>query len=180
MNEEGKQGSFKGIVVVMMITIVIASLWNSVSWIKDFAHAILGPTLGVLLDWNMVGGMVIIILAMSLITTLTQKYGTDQKTIREMKQEQKALQEEMKTVKEHPEKLMELQKKQFEFLPRMMKLSMRPIIYTSVPFVLLFRWFMDFFTEMGDPRFFGMTWFWFYLLGTIFIGTILRKTFKVV
>ena len=87
----------------------------------------------------------------------------------------------MKKYKDHPEKLMELQKKQFEFIPKTMKLSMRAIVFTGIPFILFFRWFMDFFTAIGDPKFFGfLSWFWFYLIFSIIFSSILRKIFKVV
>jgi len=40
---------------------------------------------------------------------------------------------------------------------------------------------MDFFSALGDPKFFGfLSWFWFYLLGTLIFGTILRKIMNVV
>ncbi len=49
---------------------------------------------------------------------------------------------------------MELQKKQFAFLPKMMKMSMRPMVYTAIPLILFFRWFMDYFTAFESFRFF--------------------------
>ena len=120
-------------------------------------------------------------LIIAILTTIIQKYATDQETLKELKKEQKLLQEEMKKYKDHPEKLMELQKKQLEFIPKTMKLSMRAIVYTGVPFILLFRWFMDFFNTIPDFRFFGfLSWFWFYLIFTIILSSILRKIFKVV
>ena len=76
--------------------------------------------------------------------TIIQKYATDQKILREMKEEQKILQEEMKKYKNHPEKVAELSRKQLEFIPKTMKLTMRPIVYTAIPLILFFRWFMDF------------------------------------
>lgn len=176
-----KEGSFKGIFIVMLISLLIAFFWESVSWIKNAAHVVLNPSAGALLNWNLTLGMTIIVLLIAVIMTIIQKYATDQKTLREMKKEQKELQAEMKKVKAHPEKMMELQKKQFAFLPKMMKLSMRPIIYTSIPLILFFRWFMDYFTLAGDIKFFGfLSWFWFYLLGSIIFSSILRKIFKVV
>ncbi len=176
-----KEGSFKGIFIVMLIALMIAFFWESVSWIKNAAHAVLDPTVGILLNWNLTFGMTVIIILIAILMTLVQKYGTDQKTLREMKKEQKELQAEIKKVKEHPEKMMELQKKQFAFMPKMMKLSMRPIMYTSIPLILFFRWFMDFFNTMGDVRFFGfLSWFWFYILGSIIFSAVLRKIFKVV
>ncbi len=176
-----KEGGFRGIFIVMIASVMIALFWDSFSVIKNFVHMLLDPTAGVLLGWNLTIGMIFIIMVISLIMTLSQKYATDQKTLREMKKEQKELQEEMKKLKGNPEKLLELQKKQFEFLPKMMKVSMRSIVYTAIPLILFFRWFMDFFSALGDPKFFGfLSWFWFYLLGTLIFGTILRKIMNVV
>jgi uncharacterized membrane protein (DUF106 family) len=183
MDTEGKQGGFRGIFIVMIVSLLIAFFWDTLSFIKNGAHAILNPTAGVLLNWNLTWGMIIIVLIIAIFMTLIQKYATDQETqetLREMKKEQKALQEEMKKYREHPEKMVELQKKQFGFMPKMMKLSMRPMMYTAIPLILFFRWFMDFFAAIGDPRFFGfLNWFWFYLIGSILFSSILRKVLKV-
>ena len=54
----------------------------------------------------------------ALLITLVQKYTVDQESLKKIKGEQKLLQEEMKKYKDHPEKLLELQKKQLEFLPQ--------------------------------------------------------------
>lgn len=181
MNEKGKEGSFTPIFVVMGITVLIALFWESFPLIKNSVASILDPTAGFLLTWNITWGMLIIVAIISLIITIVQKYATDQETLREMKNEQKILQEEMKKFKDHPEKLMELQKKQFEFIPKTMKLSMRVLVYTGIPFILFFRWFNDFFIEFGSPKFFGiMNWFVFYLLFSIIFGSLFRKIFKVV
>ena len=176
----GKQGNFKLIFLVMILSILIASLWDTVPAIKDSVHAVLNPSAGRLLNWNITWGMTILIFIITAITTLLQKYTTDQKTLKELKQEQKILQEEMKKYKENPAKIMELQKKQMEFLPKTMKLTMRPIIFTGIPFVLFFRWFMDYFALIPDFKFFNFfSWFWFYLIGSIIFSSILRKVFKV-
>jgi uncharacterized membrane protein (DUF106 family) len=176
-----KEASFKPIFFAIAISAIIAMSWESIPIIKNIAHSILDPTAGTLIHWNLNYGMLILILIISLFMTLLQKYGTDQETLRELKKEQKILQEEMKKYKEHPEKLMSLQKKQLEFLPKTMKLSMRPVVYTSIPLILFFRWFHDIFTIMGDPQFFGFfNWFWFYIVGSMVFNLGLRKVLKVV
>jgi len=182
MDKEGKEGSFKPIIIVMLISLVIAGLWDKVSVIKGSIHAILDPSAGALLLWNVSWGMTIIILVVTLIVTLAQKYATDQEALRELKKEQKQIQEEMKKFKEHPEKLMDLQKTQMKLLPKQMKLSMRAIAFTGVPLILFFRWFQDFFTTLGDVKFFGIigSWFLFYLIIAMVFGAILRKYLKVV
>ena len=181
MDNEGKESSFVWIFIVMTISLVIASLWETIPAIKNSAHAALNPTAGLLLNWNLTWGMTFLVLIIALFMTIIQKYATDQKTMREMRDEQKALQEEMKRYKDHPEKLMSLQKKQFEFMPKMMKLSMRPLVYTAIPLILFFRWFVDYFGAIGEFKFFGyFSWFWFYLLGSIVFSSILRKVMNVV
>jgi len=175
-----KEGSFHLIFLVLIVSLLIAFFWDSVSIIKDSVHSVLNPSAGVLLMWNLTYGMLILVFLITVFMTLAQKYGTDQKTLKRLKDEQKELQKEMKKVKDHPEKMAELTKKQFEFFPLMMKHSMRPIIYTGIPLILLFRWFIDFFAVMPDYRFFGfLSWFWFYLVMSIVFSSILRKIFKV-
>ena len=178
--EDKKGGSFTPILIVMLISLLIASFWGKYPIIKETISKGLDPSLGALLDWNILIGMLVIVFIISSIMTLAQKYLTDQKTLKELKKEQKLLQEEMKKYKEHPEKLVELQKKQFEIIPKTMKLTMRPIVYTGIPIILFFRWFMDYFNAMPDFRFFGfLSWFWFYLIFSIIFSSILRKVFKV-
>jgi len=176
-----KGGSFRPIFIVMSVSLLIAFFWDSFPPIKNAAHFVLDPTAGFLLNWNTTYGMLALIFIISLFITLLQKYATDQETLKELKKEQKILQGEMKKFKEHPEKLMELQKKQFEFIPQTMKLSMRPIIFSGVPLILFFRWFQDVFSLMGDYKFFGILgWFGFYLITSIIFNMVLRKILKVV
>ena len=168
--------------LVMLGSILIASLWNTMPVIKDTVHAALDPTLGVFLDWKISWGMFLLIAIISLIMTLVQKYGTDQEALREIKKEQKFVQQEMKKYKHDPAKLMEFNKKQMEKMPEIMKITMRPLIFTFVPFVLLFRWFHDYFSTaaLEGFRFLGfLSWFWFYLIFSIIFSSIFRKALKV-
>jgi len=180
--EDKKGGSFAPVLIIMLISMFIAFYWDKIPWVKDNIGKALDPTLGAMLDWHITIGMLVIVFIISIIMTLAQKYLTDQETLKELKKEQKLLQEEMQKYKEDPAKLMELQKKQFEFIPKTMKLTMRPIIYTGVPIILFFRWFMDYFNQpmMDGFKFFGfLSWFWFYLIFSIIFSSILRKVFKV-
>lgn len=166
--------------LVMILSFIIAGAWNSFPIIKTSAHHILDPTAGALMNFNIYFGMIIVVFVITLFTVVIQKYGTDQAELKKLKEEQKILQEEMKKYKDHPEKLMELQKKSFEFMPKTMDLTMKPLIYTAIPFVLFFRWFNDYFLLLPDFKFFGFfSWFWFYFLASILFNTILRKMMKV-
>jgi uncharacterized membrane protein (DUF106 family) len=182
---KNKEGSFKPLIFVMIASLAIAMFWDKIPFIKDSVHFVLDPSAGTLLSlgipYGLEIGMLLIILIISLLTTLVQKYATDQKALKELRKEQKILQEEMKKYKEHPEKMAELSKKQFEFIPKTFKLTSRAIMFTGVPFILFFRWFHDFFATMGDPKFFGvLSWLWFYLIFTMVFSSIFRKVLKVV
>lgn len=168
----------KTLFLVMALSLVVATLWDSLPIIKTTIHAALDPTLGKLLDFHLNIGFIIIVAIFTLITTLLQKYMTDQQTLREIKEEQKLMQEEMKKYKEHPEKLMEFQKKSMELTFKAMPITMRPLIYTSIPFILFFRWFGDFFAA-NPVKILGMNWLLAYILFSIIISIILRKILKV-
>lgn len=175
-----KSGSFGLIFFVMVISLVIAGFWNSLPIVKNSVNAVLNPTAGALLGLNLTFGMAILVLLLSTFTTVIQKYATDQKTLRQMKEEQKKLQEDLKKLEVGSKEHTELSMKSMKFIGPMFKLSMRPIIYTAIPFILFFRWFTDYFASI-DFRFFGFfSWFWFYLLGSIIFSSILRKILKVV
>jgi len=176
-----KEGSFAPVIFIMFVSLIIAFCWNSVPILKNTIHSVLDPSAGVLLNWNLLYGMLIVVFIITLITTFVQKYGTDQKTLRELRDEQKKVQKEMKEYRDDPAKIMELQKSMWPTTIRIMKISMRSIIYTGIPFILFFRWFMDYFTAIGNPKvFWFLSWFWFYLIFAMIFSSILRKVLKVV
>ena len=127
-NKTAKEGSFMPIILIMIASLIIAFYWEKLPWISNSIHYVFNPSAGALLDWNLNLGMIIIVFVITLLTTIVQKYATDQKTLKELKAEQKEIQKQMKEFKNHPEKLMELQKKQFAMMPKQMKLSMRAIL----------------------------------------------------
>src|SRR3989338_3379172 len=184
-NKKG-EGSFTLIIIIMIVSLIIASLWDKIPEIKNSVHSVLNPSAGFLLDWNLNIGMLIVVFVITLLTTIVQKYGTNQKALKELRKEQKEIQQQMKEFKAHPEKLIELQKKQFKLIPKQMKLSMRAIAYTGIPFILFFRWFGDYFLSAeeiaGEPirLWLGMSWFLFYILFAIVFGAILRKWWDIV
>ena len=163
---------------VMLLSMVVAFAWDSVPVIKTLAHSILDPTAGALLDWHPLFGFLLITAIIVLITTLVQKFATDQKMLKELRNESKLLNEEMKKFKDHPEKLMEIQKKQFEIMGKTMPLTMRPLLYTMIPFVLFLRWFADYFA-LNPFKFLGLSWFWAYFIASIIFSIIFRKILKV-
>lgn len=165
---------------LMAISLVIVALWNSVPVIKNSVDSVLTPTIGKIINWNLTWGTLIVFFIIAFLTTLIQKFATDQETLRELKKEQKELQKEMNKYKDDPKKMMEFQKNLWPTTMKIMEVSMKSSLFTIIPFILLFRWFLDFFTALGSPRFFGfLSWFWFYLLSVIIFSSILRKWLNV-
>jgi len=166
--------------IALLVSMIIASAWDKTPWIKDSIHFVLDPTAGALINWNLTIGMLLIIFLLALLVTIVQKYTTDQKALKELKEEQKKLQKEMKEAKNDPQKMAEINKKNMALMPKQFKLSMGSMAYTAIPFILLFRWFGDYFTAIGNPKILGFIgWFWFYLIFSIIFGMIIKKQMKV-
>ena len=171
--------SMKTLFLVVVISMAIALFWNKVPIIKESVHAVLNPTVGKLLDWSANIGIAIISAIIGLFMTIIQKYTTDQETLRQIKKEQKILQAEMKNYKDQPEKMLEMQKKQFQFIPRTFEITLRPIMYTSIPIIILFRWFNDYFAINAVKVFGFLGWLWAYIILSMIFTTIFRKVFNV-
>ena len=181
-----KEGNFRVVAIFMLVSMVIAFNWDKWSWMKDAIHSVFNPTLGALLSWNLNIGMLIIVLILSVIMSIIQKYTTNQKELKELKKLQKDLQKKANEHKHDPQKSMQYQKEMMSLMPKQMKLGMRTIVYTGIPFILLFRWFTDYFLTIqeatGAPvRIFGFfSWFWFYLIGSMVFSSIIKKKFDIV
>jgi uncharacterized membrane protein (DUF106 family) len=179
MKERDKKGKLKGgtigLLFVLAISFYIGIYWEKLDAVRAAVGFVLDPTFGVLIEWNTFIGFLITVAVISLILTIAQKFFTDQAELKILKAEQKAVQEEMKQYKNHPEKLIELQKKSFSTMPKMMHLTMRAFVYTGVPIILFFRWFQ----EMLAPIY-GGWWILYYLIGAMIFSIIFRKIFKVV
>jgi uncharacterized membrane protein (DUF106 family) len=173
---ENKKGlGMLGLFLVMIVSIYVASLWNATlfgkeEFIRTSVKGLLDPNFGVLLKWNLIIGFIVIVGLISLFLTITQKFLTDQEELKKMKKEQKILQEEMKKYKDHPQKLLELQKKQLEFIPKTFDLTMKPLFYTSIPIILLFRWFSEYFLPAW-----GNWWILYYIIVAMIFSGIFRK-----
>jgi len=165
--------------IVMLLSLGVAFLWGSVPYVKTIVHAGLDPSAGVLLTWNVTIGMLFLVGLITLITTLLQKYATDQNALKTIKEEQKLVQQEMKLAKDNPTKSMELSKKSMELSMKTMPMTMRPLMYTVIPFVLFLRWFNDYFTVNPVHILGFLNWFWAYLIFSIIFSAIFRKVLKV-
>jgi uncharacterized membrane protein (DUF106 family) len=167
------------LMILWIVVLAIGLFWNNVPVIKNTVHAVFDPTLGALLDANIFWGMLGIIIVLNLIMIFVQKYATDQEALKRLKKEQKDFQKQIKQFKDDPQKMLELNQKQFEFFKETFRLTSRSWTYTLIPFVLLFRWFTDYFANVSYEFFGFFSWFWFYLIASIVITSIFRKVFDV-
>ena len=187
MAEEKKSSSMGGMLwffLILLISIYIASKWNSQlsifgsdKTVKEFVGSFMDPVFGRLIEINVYLGFIVIVGLITFLLTLAQKYLSDQAQLKEIRKEQKYLQEEMKKYKDHPEKLLELQKQQLAFMPRTMDITMGSMAYTAIPILLFFRWFYDYFAENPVKIFGFMGWIWAYLLLSIIFSMIYRNVF---
>jgi uncharacterized membrane protein (DUF106 family) len=164
--------------LVMIVGLGVVFLWDNIPAIKLGVHAALDPSFGELMNWNLNLGFIFIVLIFSGITILAQKYLSDQETLKRLKEEMKLVQDEMKLYKQDPKKTSELTTKSFELTMKTMPITMRPALYTSIPFILTFRWFNDYFIS-NPTNVFGMNWIFAYLILTLVMTSVLKKVFEV-
>lgn len=84
--------------------------------------------------------ILVISFLISLMITLIYKFTTDQKLMKDLKDEIKEFQTQLKTLKEDPEKMMEVQKRAMEVNMKYMMHSFRPTLFTFIPIILIFGW----------------------------------------
>ena len=118
--------------------------------------------------------VIIAALLISFFISLVNFFVLDKEKMHEIKGKQKALQEEMKNHKDNPQKLMELQKEMFSHMGETMRHSMKPMLITFIPLIILFPLLRNMLltTQIAS------TWFWWYLGASIVSSLVFRKLFK--
>src|SRR3989344_1774334 len=103
-------------------------------------ESLLDPVFSPLLQLHPLWGIAIISLILTWIITLVYKWVTDQKLMKELKDDIKSVQKEMKEFKDNPAKVMEIQKKAMEKNMQYMMHSFKPMIFTLIPILIIFGW----------------------------------------
>ena len=109
----------------------------------------------------------------TLISTLAQKWLTNQEHLKTLKARQKEIQKELKGCKE-PTVMQELNAEMMQLTGLMFKSSMKPMFATMIPFLILFWWLKSIYIPL-----LGNGWIWYYLGYSIAASIVLRKVFKV-
>ncbi|MBS3083595.1 DUF106 domain-containing protein [Candidatus Pacearchaeota archaeon] len=165
--------------LVMLLGLAVATLWDKIPAIGDSVHLALDPSLGILLNWDVTIGLLLITAVLNFITTILHKKVTDQDLLKQLKEEQKLVNAELKLYRDNPQKSMELSKKSMELAMKTMPITMRPVIYTTIPFILLIRWFGDYFKDNPAKILGFMSGIWAYIVFFIVFSIIFRKIMKV-
>lgn len=100
----------------------------------------LDPIFDPLLSLNPLLAVAILTFIISLIIVVIYKYTTNQKLMKELKDELKKHQDDMKKHKDNPDKMMEIQKSAMESNMKYMTHSFRATLFTFLPIIILFGW----------------------------------------
>lgn len=109
----------------------------------------------------------------TLISTLAQKWLTNQEHLKSLKKRQKEIQKELKKCKDECV-MKELNLEMMKIVGVMFKSSMKPMFVTIIPFLLLFAWLRGVYSPVM-----GSSWIWYYIGYSIVASMILRKVLKV-
>lgn len=100
----------------------------------------LDPILSPLLNLPILTAILIVSFIVTLIMTLIYKLMTDQKLMKELRDDIKKFQKQMKELRHDPNKVMEIQKQAMEKNMKYMTHSMKPTLITLIPIIIIFGW----------------------------------------
>ncbi len=101
---------------------------------------ILDPVLGPLLNLPPAWSIAILTFVITLVMVLIYKKFTDQEVLKSLKEEMKQIQKDMKEFQHDPTKVMQLQKKSLEKAGQQFRHSMKPMLITMIPILVMFGW----------------------------------------
>lgn len=115
---------------------------------------------------------ILVTLAMTIIT----KYFTDQNRMAELKRIQEACKIKLKNKNLKPEDMSKINQEMLECSLQLTKHSMKPLLFTLIPLILLIGWLRGVYTQTAISS----TWLWWYIGSGVASSLIFRKIFKVV
>jgi uncharacterized membrane protein (DUF106 family) len=116
-----------------------------VSGFQTFIDAIFNPVFGWMLNIPPILAILILAVVLALLSTLLQKYLTDQAKMRRLRDDTKKYQEQMKKLRDKPDQMMKVQQKILPIQMELMKESFKPLLVTLIPFLLIFFWLSNHF-----------------------------------
>src|SRR3989344_5536178 len=120
------------------------------------------------------------IIAVSVLVTLMMvwvtKRFTNQNRMKELKEIQKTCQIKVKENKDNPKELAKVQKEMLDCSMELTKHSMKPLLFTFIPLILLIGWLKGIYVGSEIAK----TWLWWYIGAGGFSNLIFRKIFNVI
>ncbi|MGV8150606.1 MAG: EMC3/TMCO1 family protein [Candidatus Woesearchaeota archaeon] len=105
----------------------------------NFLDTIFNPWLGPVLNLPPFWAILIISLGITIIITVVYKYTTNQKEMKQIKEDLKKYQKEMRATKD-TKKMMATQKKALDLNMKYMMNSFKSTLYTFIPIIIIFAW----------------------------------------
>jgi uncharacterized membrane protein (DUF106 family) len=126
-----------------------------VSGFQNIIDAVFTPIFGWMLNIPPIVAIITLAVTLGLISTLLQKYLTNQAKMRRLRDDTKKYQEQMKKLKKDPEQMMKVQQKILPIQMELMKESFKPLLVSMIPFLLVFFWLSNHFAfhqiEPNEP-----------------------------
>lgn len=144
----------------------------------NFFNLILGWTIGLGTPYS----VMVLSLIITLLITIIYKYTSNQKEMKNIRDKQKQYQKEIKELRHDPKAMMEKQKQAMKLTGSYFKYSMKPMLYTFLPIILIFGWMRAQFPPgTAVMAVFGLKlgWLWTYIIFSIIFSTAVRKILKV-
>ncbi len=127
-------------------------------------------------------GIIIISFVLSVLSTVSWKYLTDQVLLKDIRERMKGGHAKLKEHKDNPEKLKELNskmaKENIDAMKVQWKQSIKPMLVTMVPFAFAFIWIRKTYEPFGEI-FLSFGGIGAYIIFSIVFSMILRKVMKV-
>jgi uncharacterized membrane protein (DUF106 family) len=105
-------------------------------FIGNATNSVLSP----LLTLHPFLAIALVALVLSILITVIYKYTTNQKELKQLKEETTQLQKDMKAAKNDLPRMTELNQKLLEITGKQMKHTLRSYIFTFLPVILIFGW----------------------------------------
>jgi len=120
--------------------------------------------------------IIVFALLISFLISLVNYFFLDKERMKEIKEKQKKVQEQ---IKEHQkagnhDKTLELNKELMSHTGEMLRHSFKPMLITLIPIIFLFGIIKNNYAETTIAS----TWFWWYLISAIISSMVFRKIFK--
>ena len=118
--------------------------------------------------------IMVISLIVTIFMTLVRYFVTDKELMKEIREKQKWIREEMKRHRDNADKIAELNKQMMEHFPAQMRQTFKMMLLTMIPLLILLGWLRGVFAQTTIAS----TWIWWYIGFSMLFSIILGKIFK--